>query len=92
MYHFGKQSLKNLVGVKAELVKVCYLALEEFTQIDFGVIDGLRTAEEQAELDRIKEEKTVLDIAQHKRFRPASPVVLDEVDEGGRISRRGMRK
>ncbi len=43
-------------------------------------------------IEDIKEEKTVLDIAQHKRFRPASPVVLDEVDEGGRISRRGMRK
>ncbi|MPN32586.1 hypothetical protein SDC9_180066 [bioreactor metagenome] len=38
------------------------------------------------------EERTVLDISQHKKFRPASPVVLDEVDESSRISRRGMRK
>lgn len=43
-------------------------------------------------IEDIKEEKAILDIAQHKKFRPASPVVLDEVDESGRISRRGMRK
>lgn len=43
-------------------------------------------------IEDIKEEKAISNIAQHKKFRPASPVVLDEVDEGGRISRRGMRK
>lgn len=43
-------------------------------------------------IEDIKEEKTVLDLSQHKKFHPKSPVVFEEVDENIRISRRGMRK
>jgi len=43
-------------------------------------------------IEEIKEEKAVLDIAQHTKFRPTSSIVSDEMDESVRISRRGMRK
>lgn len=44
---FGKSSLKELEGVKTELVLLARRALELTTQ-DFCVYDGLRTAKEQA--------------------------------------------
>lgn len=43
-------------------------------------------------IEDIKEEKAILDIAQHKKFRPDSSVVLNENDGNVIISRRGMRK
>lgn len=46
-FKFGKASLKELEGVKVELVLCVRRALELSTQ-DFCVYDGLRTAKEQA--------------------------------------------
>ena len=45
-FHFSKRSLNNLKGVNPDLVKVVTRALE-LTGVDFMVIDGLRTIEEQ---------------------------------------------
>jgi peptidoglycan L-alanyl-D-glutamate endopeptidase CwlK len=44
MPKFGKESLKMLDGVHPKLVKVCHLAIEI---MDFKVVDGVRTLEEQ---------------------------------------------
>ena len=46
-WKFSEQSFTHLVGVRPELVSVATLALAR-SPIDFGVIDGLRTTEEQA--------------------------------------------
>lgn len=46
---FGKRSLTNLQGVHPDLVKVCHRALE-LSDIDFTVIEGLRTYQRQKEL------------------------------------------
>lgn len=46
---FGKRSLTNLQGVHPDLVKVCHRALE-LSDIDFSVIEGLRTYQRQKEL------------------------------------------
>jgi peptidoglycan LD-endopeptidase CwlK len=48
MYRFSARSYENLLGVRPELVAVATLALER-TTVDFAVIDGLRTLEEQRE-------------------------------------------
>jgi peptidoglycan L-alanyl-D-glutamate endopeptidase CwlK len=47
-WQFSEQSYANLVGVRPELVSVATLALAR-SPIDFGIIDGVRTPEEQAE-------------------------------------------
>ena len=47
-FQFGERSLKNLVGVNDELVSVVNRALE-LSEIDFTVIEGVRTKEKQAE-------------------------------------------
>lgn len=49
MYKFSQRSLKNLQGVHPDLIKVANRALE-LTEVDFGVIEGLRTPERQREL------------------------------------------
>lgn len=48
-FKFGERSLKNLIGVHPNLVRVVTRAIEISTQ-DFSVIEGLRTPERQAEL------------------------------------------
>lgn len=48
MFRFSKRSLSNLEGVDSRLVSVAKRALE-ITEVDFGVIDGLRTLAEQKE-------------------------------------------
>lgn len=48
-FRFGEKSLKELQGVKPDLVAVVNRALELSTQ-DFAVHDGLRTEAEQAAL------------------------------------------
>lgn len=48
-FRFSKRSLNNLKGVRQPLVRVAHRAIA-ITEIDFGVIDGLRTREEQAAL------------------------------------------
>jgi peptidoglycan L-alanyl-D-glutamate endopeptidase CwlK len=44
---FSKRSLDNLKGVNPKLTQVVYRALE-LTDIDFAVVDGLRTEKESA--------------------------------------------
>jgi len=48
-YKFSQRSLDRLKGVHPDLVKVVHRALE-LTDIDFAVIEGLRTVERQKEL------------------------------------------
>jgi peptidoglycan L-alanyl-D-glutamate endopeptidase CwlK len=48
-YRFSERSAKALVGVHADLVAVIALALSR-SPIDFGLTEGLRTKERQAEL------------------------------------------
>jgi len=48
-FKLSKRSLSKLEGVKPELVKVVQSAIE-ITSVDFGVIQGLRTIQEQREL------------------------------------------
>ena len=43
---FSKRSLRNLVGVHPDLVKVVERALQ-LTEVDFVVVEGIRTAEKQ---------------------------------------------
>ena len=49
MYQLSKRSLDKLEGVDERLVKIVCRAIE-LTDIDFGVIQGLRTEEEQKAL------------------------------------------
>ena len=49
MYQLSNRSLEKLEGVDERLVNVVKRAIE-LTDIDFGVIQGLRTVEEQEEL------------------------------------------
>ena len=48
-FSFGKRSLDNLVGVATDLVAVATRAIA-LSDVDFGVIEGLRTPERQQEL------------------------------------------
>lgn len=48
-YKLGSRSLKNLEGVHPDLVSVVKLAIQR-TEIDFTVIDGVRTIAEQKSL------------------------------------------
>jgi peptidoglycan L-alanyl-D-glutamate endopeptidase CwlK len=57
-YVFGERSQRELRGVHPDLVAVVHRALQ-LTQIDFAVIDGLRTTEEQAEYVRTGASKTM---------------------------------
>ncbi len=54
----SERSLKNLVGVKDDLVRVVKRAIE-LTDTDFAVIEGLRTKERQAELVKKGASKTM---------------------------------
>lgn len=49
MYKLSKRSLDRLEGVKPELAAVVKRAIQ-LTSVDFGVTEGLRTRERQAEL------------------------------------------
>ena len=49
MFKLSQRSLDKLEGVKPELVDVVKRAIE-LTTVDFGVIEGLRTEEQQKEL------------------------------------------
>ncbi|ELX2304359.1 M15 family metallopeptidase [Yersinia enterocolitica] len=48
-FNLSQRSEKNLLGVNPELVKVVRRAIQ-ITQVDFMVIEGLRSAERQREL------------------------------------------
>jgi len=58
MYKLSQRSLDRLDGVKPELVDVVKRAIE-LTTIDFGVVQGLRTEEEQKALVEKGASKTV---------------------------------
>lgn len=49
MFELSQRSLNNLEGVDERLVKVVCKAIQ-LTEVDFGVIEGLRTEEKQKEL------------------------------------------
>ena len=49
MFKLSKRSLSNLEGVDERLVQVVHDAIK-ITDVDFGVIEGLRTLERQSEL------------------------------------------
>jgi peptidoglycan L-alanyl-D-glutamate endopeptidase CwlK len=49
MYKLGKASKRNLGGVDRDMQAVVYRAIE-ISEIDFSVVDGLRTIEEQEAL------------------------------------------
>ena len=48
-FSFSKRSLNNLIGVNEDLVKVVHRALE-LSEIDFTVVEGVRTKERQVVL------------------------------------------
>lgn len=48
MFYLSDRSLKNLVGVDQRLVKIVHRAIE-VTEVDFAVIEGVRTPEKQLE-------------------------------------------
>lgn len=49
MFKLSKRSLQRLEGVHPNLVKVVHRAIE-LSEVDFGVLEGLRTKARQAEL------------------------------------------
>lgn len=49
MFKLSQRSLNNLKGVHEDLVKVVHRAIE-ITEVDFVIIEGLRTKERQKEL------------------------------------------
>lgn len=49
MFKLSSRSLSNLKGVHSDLIKVVHRAIE-ITEVDFIVIEGLRTKEKQKEL------------------------------------------
>lgn len=57
-YKFGARSLANLAGVHDDLVRIAHRALQ-LSQIDFAVIEGLRTKARQAELMAAGASKTM---------------------------------
>ncbi|MEQ1412641.1 M15 family metallopeptidase [Acinetobacter indicus] len=61
-FKLGKRSLSNLEGVHPDLIKVVKRAIE-LTNVDFTVIEGLRTKERQAQL--LKEKKTTTMNSRH---------------------------
>ena len=58
-YKFGSRSLNNLKGVHPDLLKVVHRALE-LSEVDFSVIEGVRTQARQAELFKNKASRTML--------------------------------
>lgn len=48
-YRFGSASTRKLEGVHPDLVSVCHRALG-YAQMDFSVVQGVRTLEEQSRL------------------------------------------
>lgn len=57
-FKLGRRSLQRLDGVHPDLVAVVKRAIE-LTAVDFGVIEGLRTRDRQAELVRQGASKTL---------------------------------
>lgn len=58
MFQLGAKSLEKLKGVHPDLVKVVQRAIQ-LSEIDFTVIEGLRTLERQKQLVAAKASKTM---------------------------------
>lgn len=58
MFKLGKRSKRELAGVHEDLVQLVEIAIQ-LTNVDFTVLDGLRTREEQAELVRTGASETM---------------------------------
>ena len=58
MFIFGKRSRERLVGVHPDLIIVMSFAIYE-TDLDFAVIEGMRTLERQKELVKQGASKTL---------------------------------
>lgn len=58
MYKLGKRSLDKLKGVHPDMISVVKLAIQ-LSDVDFSVIEGLRTSERQAQLVRAGASKTM---------------------------------
>lgn len=57
-FRFSKRSLERLKGVHPDLVKVIHKALE-YSEMDFLVLEGIRTLERQKELVRTGASRTL---------------------------------
>lgn len=49
MYRFSRRSYERMAGVRPELIAVATRALQ-LAEVDFGITEGLRSAERQAQL------------------------------------------
>lgn len=58
MFRFSQRSLKNLQGVHPDLVRVMHRALE-LTEVDFTVIEGVRSIERQRVMVATGKSKTM---------------------------------
>lgn len=58
-FEFGRRSLDNLIGVHNDLVTVAMRAIQ-ISEVDFAVIEGLRSAERQDHLIAIGASQTKL--------------------------------
>jgi len=81
----SSRSRNNLIGVKPEIVGVIFLALK-LSEVDFAVIDGMRTIEEQTKLVMKGYSKTMnsMHIVQDDGFSHAvdlMPVGFDSFDD-----------
>lgn len=77
MYSYGKRSLSHLEGAHPDLKKVALLAIKK-AKIDFGIIDGERTMEEQKEMLNSGASKTM-----KSRHLPMKDGVYTPVKDGG---------
>ncbi len=57
-YQLSKRSLERLRGVHPDLVKIVRLAIQ-LTEVDFSVLEGVRTMDRQVELYRAKASMTM---------------------------------
>ena len=82
-FKLGKRSLSNLEGVHPDLVKVVNRAIE-LTQVDFTVIEGLRTKERQAQL--LKQKMTTTLNSRHLTGHAVDLAAWVIVDDKGTVS------
>lgn len=85
-YTFSNRSLKNLLGVHPDLIKVCWRAIE-ITKQDFTIIEGRRSEERQKELYAKGKSKTLNSRHLSGHAVDLAPFPFDgDVDEDGVIN------
>lgn len=89
-YKLSKRSLRNLEGVSSELVSVVKLAITE-TDIDFVVIEGLRSPERQKELFEAGFSQTLNSKHLTGKAVDLAPWVNNTIDWGDRESFKKVR-